>query len=153
MIELESFGKFWQTVRDAPPIDLTFEMPDLQAVLDRLRGINVEKRTYGGGGWANYAATYFNDTFRFCKALRRLLHPGGRAVIVIGNSILQGVEVKTEEFLAEIAKLCGLEREAIHELRNKRVGSSIVGSERRNIPERKDGARLYEVAVVLRRAL
>ena len=153
LIEVESFGKFWQTVRDAPPIALAFDMPDLQTMLEQLRGINTEKKSYGGAGWANYAATYFNDTYRFCKTLRRLLRPGGRAVIVIGNSILQGIEVKTDSFLARIGELCGLHCEAIHPLRDKRVGNSIIGSEARTAPEGKKRARLYEVAVVLRRPL
>lgn len=151
-IELESFGKFWQTVRDAPPMDLVFEMADLEAILAQLRTINVDRKAYGGGGWANYAATYFNDTFRFCKALRKLLKPDGRAVVVIGNSILQGVEIKTDQFLAQIGEMCGLKCEAIHQLRKKRVGNSIISSDARNAPLGKAGVRLYEVAVVLSRA-
>lgn len=150
-IELESFGKFWQTVRDAPPINLTFQMSELQGLLDALRDTNVGKGTYGGGGWANYAATYFNDTFRFCKAMTRLLRPGRRAVIVIGNSILQGLEVKTDRFLAQIGESCGLHCEAIHALRNKRVGNSIISSSARNGPSVESNVRLYEVAVVLSR--
>ncbi len=152
-IEVESFGKFWQTVRDAPPMNLTFPMPELQAILDRLRETNVGKGTYGGGGWANYAVTYFNDTYRFCKALRKLLRPGGRAVIVIGNSILQGLEIKTDKFLGEIGERCGLRCEAIHTLRKKRVGNSIISSEARNAPDAKSNARLYEVAVILEKAI
>lgn len=153
LIEVESFGKFWQTVRDAPPMNLTFQMPELQEILDRLREINVGKRTYGGGGWANYAATYFNDTYRFCKAIKRLLRPGGKAVIVIGNSILQGLEIKTDQFLAHIGESCGLRCEAIHTLRKKRVGNSIIKSEARNGSETKSNAQLYEVAVVLEKPI
>src|SRR5262249_12834109 len=36
-IEEASFGKFWQTVRDGERLDLEFELPELQAVLDELR--------------------------------------------------------------------------------------------------------------------
>ena len=95
-IEASSFGKFWQTVRDGERLDLEFPHPELEAILDSLRERNAEKRAYGGPGWANYAAQYFNDTYRFCGVIERLLKPGAHIVIVIGNSILQGVEIKVD---------------------------------------------------------
>jgi len=58
-IGLESFGKFWQSVRQLPPIDLAFEMPELSQVIKTIRTQCPEKGIYGGNGWANYAATYF----------------------------------------------------------------------------------------------
>ncbi|HLK57656.1 MAG TPA: DNA methyltransferase, partial [Chthonomonadaceae bacterium] len=70
-IEEASFGKFWQTVRDGERIDLAFSLPDLEAVLDRLRKTNTAKGIYGGEGWANYAAQYFNDTDRLCAVMQR----------------------------------------------------------------------------------
>ena len=36
--ETESFGKFWQTVRDSEPIPLAFKMPELSDVIDAIRG-------------------------------------------------------------------------------------------------------------------
>lgn len=148
-IEHSSFGKFWQTVRDAPPIYLEFELPELSATLDRIRETNSEKRVYGGAGWANYAAQYFNDTQRFCKVMARLLKPGGHLVVVIGNSIIQGTDIKVDEFLAAIGELNGLVRRDIHMLRTKRVGNSIIRSSVRNAAEKS--ASLYEVAVVLQK--
>ena len=106
--ESKSFGKFWQTVRDLPPVKLKFKMQELSDVIGFVREANVGKGQYGGPGWANYIATYFNDTHRFCKSLRRLLKPGGVAVIVLGNSIIQGVEVRTDQIFGQIAALCGL---------------------------------------------
>lgn len=148
-IEHSSFGKFWQTVRDAPPIALDFELPELWAALERIRRTNSEGRVYGGAGWANYAAQYFNDTHRFCQVMARLLKPGGHVVVVIGNSIIQGTEIKVEEFLAAIGELNGLVRRDIHMLRTKRVGNSIIRSSVRNAAEKS--ASLYEVAVVLQK--
>ncbi|MBM3458712.1 MAG: site-specific DNA-methyltransferase, partial [Armatimonadetes bacterium] len=101
-IEHASFGKFWQTVRDAPPIPLEFELLELSGLLDQIREVHGEKRTYGGAGWANYAAQYFNDSLRFCSVMGRMLRPGGHLVVVIGNSIIQGIEIKVEEFLATL---------------------------------------------------
>jgi excisionase family DNA binding protein len=148
-VEEASFGTFWQTVRDGEPLDLKFELPELEALLARVRETNTEKGAYGGPGWANYAAQYFNDTHRFCEVLHHLLKPGARIVVVIGNSILQGVEIKVEEFLAQIGEMQGLRREAIHMLRTKRVGNSIIRSSVRNAAA--TSASLYEVAVVLRK--
>jgi hypothetical protein len=91
-IEHGSFGKFWQTVRGLPTIPLEFSHALLEKKLELLRQINLNKKTYGGHGWANYAATYFNDSYRFCSIIAKLLKPKGIAVVVIGNSILQNCD-------------------------------------------------------------
>lgn len=149
--EYESFGKFWQTVRQLPPIPLSFSLPELQQVIGDIRHLNTDKGCYGGGGWANYAATYFNDTFRFCEVAARLLRRGGAAVIVLGNSVIQGVEVRTDVFFGQIAELCGLKFEANLLLRKKRTGSSIIQSSVR-VDKASQKTVLYESAVVLRKA-
>ncbi len=96
--EEESFGKFWQTVRSLPPKRLDFELAELADIIMAIRSTNNDRGTYGGAGWANYVATYFNDTYRFCRILSNLLRERGVAVIVLGNSIIQGIEVKTDLF-------------------------------------------------------
>lgn len=149
-IEHSNFGKYWQTVRDGPPIELEFQLPELAALLDRIRQTRSEKRVYGGSGWANYAAQYFNDTHRFCTVMARLLKPGGHVVVVIGNSIIQGTEIKVDAFLASIGEMNGLLKRDIHMLRTKRVGNSIIRSSVRDAAEKS--ASLYEVAVVLQKA-
>jgi len=149
--ENESFGKFWQTVRDAAPIQLTFDMPELMNVINAIRSRNVGKGQYGGPGWANYVATYFNDTHRFCKVLTQLLKPKAVSIIVLGNSIIQGVEVKTDYFFGRIGELAGLRFEDNHLLRNKRTGTSIIQSSVR-VEEAKEKTVLYESGVVLRKA-
>src|SRR5207253_5210024 len=123
--EADSFGKFWQTVRALPPVRLCFSFPRLERTIETIRRLNTREGPYGGPGWANYVATYFNDTLCFCQSLARLLRPGGVAVVVLGNSIIQGVEVKTEKFFGEISELCGLTFEGTMLLRQKRTGSSI----------------------------
>ena len=144
--EEENFGKLWQAVRDKPEVALAFRLPRLEQLLQQIRSSNSSRGVYGGAGWANYAACYFNDAFRFCQLLRRLLRPGARAVIVLGNSILQGVEVPTDRLFANIGEQVGLKVEAIHPLRTKRTGSSIINSSVRvNRPRKK--ACLYESAV------
>lgn len=63
-------------------------------------------------------ATYFNDAYRFCELLVNLLRPEAVAVIVLGNSIIQGIEVKTDQFFGEIAQLSGLEFQSTHRRRS-----------------------------------
>lgn len=147
-LEQQNYGKFWQTVRDLERINLTFQLPELQETIDIIRGIKASKGAYGGPGWANYIATYFNDTYRFMGILRKLLKQEGIAVIVIGNSIIQGVEVDVAKFFSEIAALYNLETEGIYIIRERRVGSSIVNTGAREKSSRKIG--LYDAAVVLR---
>jgi len=149
--EQESFGKFWQTVRQAPQIDLDFCFPDLAEKIRHLRGLNVGRGPYGGPGWANYVTTYFNDSDRFLGLVRRQLRPGGRAVVVIGNSIVQGVEFKVDHLLAEMAERHRLEVEGIQIVRKKRVGNSIIDSSVRNGHHQgKHKTQLYDAALILR---
>jgi DNA modification methylase len=148
-LEQENFGQFWQTVRSGPPVKLAFSFPELERVLDAIRERNPERGVYGGSGWANYAATYFNDCARFFEVTRRVMKPGGLAVIVIGNNIVQGVHIETDRFLAQIAEVHGFRLERMHPVRSKRTGSSIVNSSVR-AGVTKTPIQLYETAVELR---
>ena len=147
-LEQENFGKFWQTVRAEEPISLASHLPDLEEQLAEIREINLAKGVYGGSGWANYICTYMNDLDRFCGLLVRLLRHGGTAVVVLGNSIVQGREIKVEEYLCDIAKLNGLAVVRVQKLR-ERTGSSIINSGARLHTRSKSP--LYDAAVVLRR--
>jgi hypothetical protein len=148
-LEESNFGKYWQTVRDNEPLDLKFDHPQLSRTLARLRQTREEKGAYGGPGWANYVASYFNDCGRFCRTLKRVLVRGGVGVIVIGNSIIQGHEIKTDQALADIARQNGLAVIGVQQIRTKRVGASITTSTVRRGSENK--ATLYESAVVLKK--
>ncbi len=150
-IENDSFGKFWQTVRELPPIPLNFDFPELEATLATLRTLNAQKGFYGGGGWANYLATYFNDSYEFLRRAGKLLAPGGVAVIVIGNSIVQGLDIRTDEVFARLAESddVRLSVESLEVARKKRVGNSIVNSSVRN--GAASTATLYESILTLRR--
>jgi hypothetical protein len=148
-IEWESFGKFWQSVRGLLEVELEFSLPELEDVIEEIRGRNPHKGTYGGHGWANYAATYFDDVSRFFEQFYHKMKSGGVLVWVVGNSVLQGIEVKTDRFTAEIAEHHNFKKEAIHRVREKRVGSSIVNTHVRSKP--KKPVQLYESALVLRK--
>jgi hypothetical protein len=104
---------------------------------------------YGGIGWANYAATYFNDCDRFFRVTRGVIKPGGLVVVVIGNNIVQGIHIETDRFLAQIAELHGFKVVGMHRVRKKRTGSSIVNSSVR-AGTASEATPLYETAVELK---
>jgi hypothetical protein len=148
-LEQANFGKFWQTVRDSKPLDLNFDHPELSNMLTRLRQTRTDKGPYGGPGWANYVAAYFNDCERFCHVMKRALARRGVAVVVIGNSIIQGHEINTDRVLADIACQCGFALVGVQRIRTKRVGASITTSAVRQ--GERNQATLYESAVILRK--
>lgn len=151
-LETLNFGTYWQNARDRDRVDLdpTIHDDEIRGVIDEVRRKNPEKGIYGGSGWANYAALYFNDCVRFAAGAIWCLRPGARALVVIGNSILQGIPIPTDRFLAKIAAERGLEVVDIHIPRDTRVGSSIVASSVR-VGKAANGTRLYESVVELRR--
>ncbi len=152
-LEEASFGKFWQTVRQGPRIDVEFESDNALQLIDALRVKNPDKGYYGGTGWANYVSTYLNDSSRFISKLGTHLRPGGHAVIVVGNSIIQGIEFRIDQLMAEMAANEGLAVEDIHVVRTKRVGNSIIDSSVRNADEKghRGKTQLYDAALILRR--
>ncbi|PWB47190.1 MAG: site-specific DNA-methyltransferase [Candidatus Methylomirabilota bacterium] len=148
-LEEANFGKYWQTVRSAKPLDLQFDHPELARTLARLRQTRTDKGPYGGPGWANYVTAYFNDCDRFCRVLKRALARRGIGVVVIGNSIIQGHEIKTDLVLADIARHNGFELMGVQQIRTKRVGASITTSAVRR--GERNQATLYESAVIVRK--
>ena len=148
-LETGNFGQYWQTVRESAPIPLAFEHHELGKTLKKLREIRPDKGAYGGPGWANYVTSYFNDSFRFMSLLKAFLAHGGAGVIVIGNSIIQGLDIRTERILGEIGAIQGLILEGVYCIREKRVGASITQSSVRQGERNK--AVLSESAVVVRK--
>jgi hypothetical protein len=151
-IEQANFGKFWQTVREEKKLGVEFDLvgSDLHEKIEKIRKLKPEKGVYGGNGWANYAAAYFNDCRKFVEGIDYALKPGGRAFVVIGNSILQGVVIATDRYLGQIAESIGLELVQINTPRATRVGNSIIQSDVR-VLKAKDSDQLYESIVELRK--
>lgn len=149
-LEEENVGTFWQIARDKVHVPLEFSLSDsdLPGRLDELRQINRGKGVYGGNGWANYAAAYFNDCYRLAQGMDYTLRPGGTAVVVIGNSIIQGMPIATDQYFGEIAVHAGLELVGIHIPRATRVGNSIINS---GLRTEQAGGQLYEAVVEVRK--
>lgn len=151
-LEELNFGTYWQNARDHEHVDLDPCIKDatIRETLSTLRRKNSDKGLYGGNGWANYAARYFNDCVRFARGAAWCLRPRATALVVIGNSILQGVPIPTDRFLATIAESHGFDVVAIHVPRDTRIGNSILNSSVR--AGKTNGSALYESVVELRRS-
>ena len=150
-LEELNVGTYWQNARDRERIDLDPAIDDdaIREAIAEVRTRNPDKGIYGGNGWANYAARYFNDCARFVDGAAWCLRPGATALVVIGNSILQGVPIPTDRYLAAIAETRGFAVAGIHVPRETRVGSSIVESSVR--AGKANGSALYESVVELQR--
>jgi hypothetical protein len=72
------------------------------------------------------------------------------ALVVIGNSILQGVPIPTDLYVGKIAECVGLELVRIDVPRATRVGNSIIQSDVR-VVKATDVHQLYEAIVELRK--
>lgn len=151
-LENSNFGKYWQTVREQDSIELEFDLPNsnLPQKLEILRAQKPENGIYGGNGWANYAASYFNDCRKFALGLKYVLKSKGTALVVIGNSILQGIAIPTDRYFGDIAQSVGLELSRIDVPRATRVGNSIIKSDVRTVKAKKSH-QLYEAIVELRK--
>ncbi len=149
-LEGQNFGTYWQRARALEEVTLhpSIDDPSIAATLAEIRRQNPERGLYGGSGWANYVATYLNDCIRFVDGMKWCLRSNATALVVIGNSIVQGVHVPTDRFFAKIAQRQGLEVMAIHTPRLARVGDSITNSSVRR--GEAGGQRLYESVVELR---
>ena len=150
-LEELNVGTYWQNARDRERIDLDPSIDDeaIREAIAEVRTRNPDKGIYGGNGWANYAARYFNDCARFLDGAAWCLRPGATALVVIGNSILQGVPIPTDRYLSAVAETRGFAVAGIHVPRETRVGSSIVESSVR--AGKANGSALYESVVELRR--
>ena len=149
-LEEQNFGTYWQRARVLEQVNLhpSIDDPSIILTLAEIRRQNPERGVYGGAGWANYITTYLNDCVRFVHGMKWCLRSKATALVVIGNSIIQGVHVPTDCFLAKIAHREGLEVVAIHTPRLTRVGNSITNSSVRR--GRAGGQNLYESVIELR---
>lgn len=66
---------------------------------------------------ARMLSGYFEDAYAVLLELRRVLAPGGRAALVVGNARYCGHSIAVDLHLAELAELAGLRTDGIEALR------------------------------------
>jgi SAM-dependent methyltransferase len=84
---------------------------------------------------------YFDDLYRVMKNVADSLKPGGRFILVVGDSLIADVYVPTDLLLAKIGAepQIGLTIESIEKARNRRSGQVINYRLRETIVTLKKG--------------
>jgi DNA modification methylase len=121
--------------REIADREQVLHIPEVQAVVAQL-----EERL-GGRGWgwdyAFMAAQYFGGLLRVLQTVHRLLKPGGRFVLITGDSSHSSVFVPVPALTARLGEAAGFAPEGMTVLRTRRSSSHRAG--------------LTEAALVLRR--
>jgi hypothetical protein len=65
---------------------------------------------------------YFDDMYKVMKKAASSLTPGGRFILVVGDSLIADVYVPTDLLIAKIGQDLGLEIEKIEKARERRSG-------------------------------
>ena len=84
---------------------------------------NIERRgAYRRTDMPYVVAKYFDDLHRVMGNVSSSLNPGGRFVLVVGDSLIADVYVPTDLILARIGTELGLQIETIEKARSRRSG-------------------------------
>jgi DNA modification methylase len=93
-------GTFYSNNRD-----FETQVPIARDIVDKMMPISKKK--------AGEIANYFNDMYNVAKEMHRILLPGGVVCLVIGNTMVKDVEIKSAEGFAEILSQQGFEIEEV----------------------------------------
>lgn len=86
----------------------SLEVSGSQLAIDIIKSLNEKSNRL-----ARNVATYFNDMQKVAEEMARILKPGGRACVVIGNTTLRNVEIKSSEVFYEFLCNAGLTEQDI----------------------------------------
>ncbi len=106
-------------VRDCPSIraiapDVHSDLTEIISKLTEMRAVKDGKKTYDF-----VVAGYFEDMLRVLQRTARALKPGGKFVLVVGDSAPYGVHVQTERFLGRLGLASGFREYNVEELRSR----------------------------------
>jgi SAM-dependent methyltransferase len=105
----------WLTIEDAPD-------PWLPDILRRIRANVALKRTYRRNDVHGIVKRYFTDLLPVLRNVYRSLVPGGRFVLVVGDSLIAGAYVPGDLLLARMGVALGFEIESVEIARPRRSG-------------------------------
>lgn len=84
---------------------------------------NIERRgSYRRKDMPHIVHKYFDDMYKVMKRVIESLKPGGRFILVIGDSLIADVYIPTDLILAKTGQELGLHIEKIEKARNRRSG-------------------------------
>ncbi len=96
--------------------------PWLSEILARIDRNVRSKGTYRRDDMHAIVHRYFADLVPVLRGVRRALRPGGRFVVVVGDSLLAGAYVPGDLLLARLGLRAGLEIESVSVARARRSG-------------------------------
>jgi DNA modification methylase len=96
--------------------------PWLPAILDRIRENVARKGSYRRDDMHAVVHRYFADVLPVLAQVRRALVPGGRFVVVVGDSLLAGTYVPGDLLLARLGRSVGLSIVSVEVARTRRSG-------------------------------
>lgn len=83
---------------------------------------DIRPRTYRRRDMPLIVHKYFDDMYRVMRKLASCLQPGGRIVLVLGDSLIADVYVPTDLLIAKMGLDFGLQIESVEKARNRRSG-------------------------------
>lgn len=95
---------------------------------------------------AKEMANYFNDMHKVADEMFRILKPGGKAFIVIGNTTFKNIKIKSAEIFAELLQLSGF---TIEEVIKRSIPHKLIPTIRDNVTgkfttlDNKDSKKVY----------
>jgi len=109
---------------ETAPFLHTQDLPDpwLEEILPRIRDNVHRKGSYRRSDVHAVVHRYFADVAEVMAGVRRALRPGGRFVLVVGDSLLAGVYVPGDLLLARIGRSLGLKVVSVEVARKRRSG-------------------------------
>jgi DNA modification methylase len=94
----------------------------LERIKDNIESGIKARGFYRRQDMPNIVSKYFDDLFSVMKNVVSSLKPGGRFVLVVGDSLIADVYVPTDLLLARVGLDLGLEIESIEKARERRSG-------------------------------
>ncbi len=94
----------------------------LESITETIRKNIARRGSYRRPDMPHIVHKYFDDMYRIMKPVIASIRPGGRFILVVGDSLIADTYLPTDLLLARIGKELGMEIESIEKARNRRSG-------------------------------
>ena len=109
-------------IKDFSGHELRYTNDWLNDIIHNIRR-NIERRgSYRRTDMPFIVAKYFDDMYKVMRNVAASLNPGGRFILVVGDSLIADVYIPTDLILAKAGQDLGLKIEKIERARNRRSG-------------------------------
>lgn len=94
----------------------------LEAIVDSIRHSIEQRGSYRRKDMPHIVHKYFDDMYKVFQRVYDSLMPGGRFILVLGDSLIAGIYVPTDLLLARMGQEMGMVVEKIERARHRRSG-------------------------------